>query len=262
MVEENQEKIKETVKDQFSRNAEKYITSETHAKGDDLALMIEWLQPKRDWTVLDIATGAGHVTKHLSPHVDHVFATDLTREMLATAQRHLSETCRNVWYMVADAEELPFLDQTFDVVTCRIAAHHFPNPNKFVLEAARVLKPGGKFLLIDNVVPDDDQFDQFVNKLEYLRDNSHVRCHRTKEWKAWATDSGLEMVNSRERKKTFDFPTWVRRTTESEEQVALVEQHILQSDNMMQEYCGLTMKDGKISSIYIDEWMVLFNKPF
>lgn len=126
MPEDNQEKIKETVKDQFARNAEKYVTSETHAKGDDLALMVEWMQPKGDWTVLDIATGGGHVTKHLSPHVAHIFATDLTREMLATAQRHLSRTCENVWYMVADAEELPFLDQTFDVVTCRIAAHHFP----------------------------------------------------------------------------------------------------------------------------------------
>lgn len=260
MPEKNQDKIKETVKDQFSKNAEKYVTSETHAKGDDLALMVEWLQPNRDWTVLDLATGGGHVTKHLSPHVAHIFATDLTREMLATAQRHLSQTCGNVWYMVADAEELPFLDQAFDVVTCRIAAHHFPNPNKFVQEAARVLKPDGKFLLVDNVVPDDDQLDEFVNKLEYLRDNSHVRCHRTKEWTAWAADSGLGMVNSRIRKKTFDFPTWVRRTTESEKQVELVEQHILQSDKMMQEYCGLTMKDGKISSIYIDEWMVLFEK--
>ncbi|RXT06966.1 class I SAM-dependent methyltransferase [Ammoniphilus sp. CFH 90114] len=258
MQEQDPKKIKDAVKDQFSRNAEKYVTSETHAKGDDLTLMLEWLQPKPDWTVLDIATGGGHVTKHLAPHVAHVFATDLTRDMLATAQKHLAPTCPNVWYIVADAENLPFLDKTFDVVTCRIAAHHFPNPKEFVREAARVLKPGGKFLFIDNVVPADDQLDQFINTLEYIRDESHGRCHRTEEWTAWANEAGLEIVNSRLRKKNFDFPTWVRRTTKSEEQVTRVEQHILQADQRMQEYCGLTMKDGKISSIHIDEWMVLF----
>lgn len=260
MTRNKDEQVKEAVRRQFSKNAGKYVSSDTHAKGDDLALMLEWLQPQAEWAALDIATGGGHVTKQLSPHVAHIFATDLTRGMLATAQKHLSQYCNNVWYVVADAEKLPFLDGSFDAVTCRIAAHHFPNPEQFMKEAARVLKPGGKMLLIDNIVPEDERVAEYVNRLEKLRDTSHVCCYRINEWTEWAEGAGLGIQNSRVRKKTFDFPTWVRRTTESEEHIEQVRQHILQADKDLQEYCGLTLKDGDISSIHIDEWMGLFER--
>jgi ubiquinone/menaquinone biosynthesis C-methylase UbiE len=254
------EQLKEAVQHQFSKNADKYVSSDTHAKGDDLALIVEWLHPQAEWITLDIATGGGHVTKQLSPYVAHIFATDLTRGMLVTAQKHLSQSCNNVWYMVADAEKLPFLDSSFDAVTCRIAAHHFPNPKQFMREAARVLKPGGKLLLVDNIVPEDERVAEYVNQLEKLRDTSHVCCYRISEWRGWAKDTGLSVLNSRVRKKIFDFPKWVRRTTESEEQVEQVRQHILRADRDLQEYCGLNLKDEDISSIHIDEWMALFEK--
>lgn len=253
-------KVKETVKEQFSANAKKYVTSETHAKGNDLPLLIEWLEPSSDWTVLDVATGGGHVTKQLAPHVAHVISTDLTRQMLVVARDHIRKDCKNVSFVVADAENLPFLDESFDVVTCRIAAHHFPNPKQFIAESARVLRPEGYLLLIDNVVPDDQQLDEFVNMLEKLRDESHVRCCTIQEWTEWAEGASLEIVKSKVRKKQFDFPTWVRRTTKSEDQVKQVEKHILEASKEMQEYCGLVIEGGKIISIHIDEWMVLLKK--
>ncbi|MBP1930947.1 class I SAM-dependent methyltransferase [Ammoniphilus resinae] len=256
----DQENLKETVKEQFARNAEKYVTSPTHAKGNDLDLLVEWMEPKENWTVLDIATGGGHVTKKLSPHVSRVIATDLTRGMLEAAKKHVQPTCQNVWFMVADAENLPFLDDTFDAITCRIAAHHFPQPHLFIQEAARVLNPGGKLILIDNVVPADEVLAKFVNKLEKLRDESHGRCCSIEEFTKWAMEARLSLEKSRLRKKTFDFPTWVRRTTRSEDQVKQVERHILEADQRLQEYCGLVMKDGTISCIHIDEWMAMFIK--
>lgn len=253
---------KETVRDQFSRNAEKYVSSNTHAKADDLSLLVEWLEPRADWQALDVATGGGHVSKVLSPHVAQVFATDLTKEMLAAARNHLlGEGCHNIGFVVADAESLPFLDGSFDAVTCRIAAHHFPDPGRFIMEAVRVLKPGGKLLLIDNVVPEDVRLDAFINTLEKLRDESHVRCCSQLQWTGWMKEAGLEILNQRVRKKTFEFPSWVRRTARSEEQVKRVESHILQAEKGLQEYCGLVMKDGAISSITIDEWMVVLRKP-
>ena len=257
---EDREKQKESVREQFTRNAEKYVTSTTHAMGDDLDLLVEWLDPKEDWTVLDIATGGGHVTKKLSPHVSQVIATDLTRGMLEAAKKHVEPTCSNVWFIVADAENLPFLDGSFNAVTCRIAAHHFPQPHLFIQEAARVLKPGGKMILIDNVVPADDDIGHFVNTLEKLRDDSHGRCCSTEEFTIWATQAGLSLEKSRLRKKTFDFPTWVRRTAHSDEQVQIVERHILGADQSLQEYCGMVLKDGAIVSIHIDEWMAMFVK--
>lgn len=258
MSEDKQAKAR--VKEIFGKNAEKYVTSDTHSKGDDLQLMLEWLVPQTDWLVLDIATGAGHVTKHMAPHVGQVVATDLTKEMLKVAKDHISQHALNVNYVVADAENLPFLDETFDLVACRIAAHHFPNPEQFIYEVARVLKPDGQFLFIDNVVPDEDEIDQFVNQLEKLRDESHGRCYRVSEWTKWAEAAGLQVKRSRIRKKVFQFPSWVRRTTRSEDQVRAVEQHILAGKPHLQEYSGVVLQDDQIASIHIDEWMAVLHK--
>lgn len=254
------DQLKSKVQKQFSKNAEKYVSSPIHAKGTDLPAMITWFEPKQDWVLLDVATGGGHVSKTLSPYVGHVFATDLTSQMLATAKNHLSTSCSNIWYVVADAEKLPFLNDTFDAVACRIAAHHFPNPHLFVKEVTRVLKPGGKFLLIDNIAPEDDELDQFMNTTEKLRDESHGRCFSISEWTKWFKEHGLIITKSETRRKTFDFPVWVRRTTESEVQVEAVIEHILQANQDTKVYFSVEIENGEVKSFQIDEWMVMVEK--
>ncbi|MED4782250.1 class I SAM-dependent methyltransferase [Brevibacillus choshinensis] len=252
--------IKEEVKQQFGANAEKYVTSQTHATGDDLSLLAPWLNPSDDWVFLDVATGGGHLTKKIAPLVGQVFATDLTQPMLAAARNHLSAHCNNVSYVVADAEALPFLGESFDAVGCRIAAHHFPNPQAFVREVARVLKPGGKFILIDNIAPEDEKLDRFVNTLEKLRDTSHVRSYSRSEWLEWVEQAGLVESQSRIRKKTFPYATWVRRTAESEEQVEQVTRHITGADEEIHAYFAVEKEGEQVTSIQVDEWMALFVK--
>ncbi|SHT59570.1 type 11 methyltransferase [Mycobacteroides abscessus subsp. abscessus] len=251
---------KAKVQEQFSRSAEEYVTSKTHAKGNDLPVIVEWLQPSQQWSVLDIATGGGHVVKTLSPYVKQIIATDLTPQMLITAQKHLDTSCKNVTYVVADAESLPFLNETFDAVTCRIAAHHFPNPQDFVSEVSRVLKLGNRFLLIDNISSVDIKLDVFINTLEKLRDDSHLRCYSIDEWTAWFEEHGLTIIKSEKRRKKLEFPVWVRRTTQSEEQVKAVIDFILGADQEKLDYFSVVMKDGEIESIEIDEWMVMVEK--
>ncbi|RNB87247.1 class I SAM-dependent methyltransferase [Brevibacillus fluminis] len=252
--------VKKTVKEQFGQHAEKYVVSETHAKADDLQELVTWLDPRPNWRFLDIATGGGHVTKAVSPHVALVFATDLTRPMLAAAKRHLDAHCENVHYLVADAEDLPFLDESFDAVASRIAPHHFPNPEAFVREVNRVLKPGGKFLLIDNIAPEDEALDRFVNTLEKLRDKSHVRSYSIREWRAWIESTSLEEQRSATRKKTFTYATWVRRTTESEEEVRRVTDHVTGADEAVRAYFAVKQEGDEIVSLAVDEWMALFEK--
>jgi ubiquinone/menaquinone biosynthesis C-methylase UbiE len=255
-----QEQSKEVVKRQFGQNAEKYVTSESHAKGSDLTLLVEWLHPRPDWVALDIATGGGHTAKALAPHVAHVVATDLTPRMLAKAAGHIKVEHPNVWYVVADAEALPFLDETFDVVTCRIAPHHFPDPEKFVREAARVLKPNGQFLLIDNVVPEDNRLAAFINKVEKTRDESHVRCLSMREWRKLFTASGMTEYRSSSRKKTYDFPVWVTRTTDNSEQIANTEKLLIDADQEIKKYFSIIIEQGNVVSLQVDEWMVLLKK--
>jgi ubiquinone/menaquinone biosynthesis C-methylase UbiE/predicted GIY-YIG superfamily endonuclease len=252
---------KQLVQQQFSRSASAYVTSEMHADADKLAELVTWLAPSQDWITLDIATGGGHVAKALSPHVSHVFATDITPSMLRTAREHLGTAAiENVSFVVADAEDLPFLEDSFDAVTCRIAPHHFPDPQQFIREAARVLKPGGRFLLVDNIVPEDAALGTFYNHLEKLRDESHVRCASSREWETWMQAAGFTVVRSQERRKTFEFAPWVRRMARSEEQVEAVEQWLLQADETAAAFFAIAQEAGRVQSFQGLEWMALAQK--
>lgn len=251
---------KQKVKEVFGKNAEKYVASDSHAKGDDLSKLVEWLEPEKVWTVLDIATGGGHVTKTMAPHVGTVFSTDLTEEMLENTAQHLRCSFDNIHYVLADAEALPFLKETFDAAICRIAPHHFPNPEKFIAEMSRVLKKGGRFILIDNVAPADSELAEFMNKTEKLRDDSHSRCLSKEEWTMLLKENRMVERKSADRRKTFDYPSWVERTTENDEQVERVSLHLLNAEEKAADYFAIKVQEGKVKTFTIDEWMALYEK--
>lgn len=252
---------KQAVQEQFGKNAEHYVQSPGHAQGDDLALLKEWLGPQSQWTVLDIATGGGHVARTLAPHVHLVVATDLTRPMLEAASRANQQAgAENILYVQADAEQLPFLNESFDAVTCRIAAHHFPQPEQFIREVSRVLKPGGRFLFIDNVVPAHPELAGFINRIEKMRDRSHGRCLSVEQWQVLFAASRLQVLRQRERKKRFDFPAWVRRTSEGPEQEAAVELFILQASEQWQAYLEVKVENQRVLTHQLDEWMAICQK--
>ncbi len=158
--------IKERVKAQFAATAANYVVSKGHASGDDLARMAELAAATEDDIALDIATGGGHTALAVAAKAGHVVASDFTQTMLATAREFISSKGKtNVTYALADAEALPFADHSFSLVTTRIAPHHFPDARSYVHEVARVLEPGGRFLLEDSVVPEGEAGD-LLNHIE------------------------------------------------------------------------------------------------
>jgi len=91
----------------------------------------------------------------IAPYVAEVIASDITTEMLSEAAKlAASRQLANTTTATAEAGALPFEDQTFDLVCCRLAAHHFPSLEDYISETRRVLKPGGRFAFVDNVPPD------------------------------------------------------------------------------------------------------------
>ncbi|GAA0496471.1 class I SAM-dependent methyltransferase [Salinibacillus aidingensis] len=253
----NDQKAK--VIEQFSKNADSYVTSHSHAKGNDLQHIKKWLHPESNWKVLDIATGGGHVAKTLGPVVSQVFASDLTKTMLQNTASHL-RNYENIFFILADAENLPFLDETFDAVTCRIAAHHFPKPEFFIKETSRVLKPEGKFLLIDNVVPEEEALADFMNRFEKLRDGSHANCLSPSEWNQLSSKYQLKELKRDVHKKTYPFKTWVQRTTESENDWKQVEDYILSGSHEALSYFSVRTEDNRIVSLEVDEMMSVYEK--
>lgn len=204
--------LKQSVQQQFGASAAAYVTSSVHAKGKDLPLLpgIAGLDGTQD--VLDVATAAGHTALALAPHARQVTGVDLTSEMLVEARKLAAERgVANVTFAEADAEHLPFPDASFDVVTCRIAAHHFPNITAFCREAARVLRSGGVLVVVDNVAPEDDELDAFVNTVEKLRDPSHFREHKRSEWERFLSGAGLTFGLAHQFTTPMDREDWLVR---------------------------------------------------
>lgn len=238
---------KKQVQEQFGANAAAYATSSVHAKGASLSRLVELVQPQADWLVLDIATAAGHTAWAFAPHVAHVTATDLTPEMLVVAQETaVAKGITNYTTQEADAENLPFPDASFHLVTCRIAPHHFPDIPRFIAESARVLKPQGILAIVDNVVPGSRlrgkkanlqrQAGDYVNAIEKLRDPSHGRCLSLEEWVTAVQKAGLTLLHQEVASKAIDFSDWASRMQVSPENTTRLQAMILQAPDAVQEF--------------------------
>ena len=213
---------KELVKEQFGGAAQAYAVSKVHAQGASLGRLVELVGPQPGWSVLDVATGAGHTAFTFAPYVASVLATDITPEMLATTARLAQEKgLANLTVQEADAEALPFAAASFDLVTCRIAPHHFPNIAAFLSESARVLRPGGQLAVVDNIVPGSvdpgpegvaqQVAGDYVNRIEKLRDPSHHRCLSLEEWVAGFERAGFTVVHTETQPKAIEFLDWAKR---------------------------------------------------
>jgi ubiquinone/menaquinone biosynthesis C-methylase UbiE len=144
--------------------------------------------------VLDVATGGGHTGLYLASLGHDVTLADIAQPMLDRAAKAAAERGLTVQTRQHPAEQFPYPDAQFDLVTCRVAPHHFSSPKDFVRESARVLKPGGHFLLIDGTVEDDQpEAEEWAHKLEKLRDPSHNRLLTPHTWRKLSETAGLQV---------------------------------------------------------------------
>lgn len=202
---------KTLVQEQFGKTAANYLTSAPHALGKSLERLVALTSPQKSWHVLDVATGGGHVAYAFAPHVERVWATDITQEMLDLAKSEAKKRgLTNLRTAYAKAELLPFEDADFDLVTCRIAPHHFDSIPEFLGEVHRVLKPNGIFALVDNVVPAGSVGD-YINAFERFRDPSHLRAWTMEEWRAALKQAGLAVEHEEQIYKKMEFKSWASR---------------------------------------------------
>ena len=263
---------KDLVQQQFGANAANYLTSSVHATGASLARLVELVQPEASWWALDIATGAGHTAAAFAPHVARAIASDLTPEMLEQAKLlAAAKGLANLETAIADAEELPFQDHMFDLVTCRIAPHHFPSIPAYLGEAFRVLKPGGTFALVDNVSPDADTTPGFskdelrdaavmYNAFEKNRDPSHGRALSTSEWLELIEDAGLSLVHHEHAAKAMDFATWVKNMSVPPDTVARLRTMLEDAPPALKAFLKPSEADGKLGFM-LDELIVVARRP-
>ena len=184
--------IQQAARDQFARQSARYGKSHILADVTDVETALHHISLPDRARVLDVATGGGHTGLHLASLGHEVTLSDLAQPMLDRVAEAAATRGLNVQLRQHPAETLPYADGSFDLVTCRVAPHHFSAPAKFVREVARVLVPGGWFLLIDGTVPDNEpEAEAWLHEVEKLRDPSHNRFLTPRAWKELCAAAGL-----------------------------------------------------------------------
>ena len=231
----------------FGAVAANYVTSKVHAGGADLDWLVEAAALSERERVLDVATGAGHTAFALAPYAAEVVALDLTRPMLEVAQKEASARgLTNIRYVEGDAQALPCEDTCFDVVTCRHAPHHFPRVDRAAREWARVLKPGGRLLLVDSTSPEEPEAAALLHEIEVLRDPSHVYNHSITEWTTLLREVGFTVNTAREWGLFLDIPSWTQRMRTPPEAVATIERLIRTASPAIRTRLGIETRDGSL----------------
>jgi ubiquinone/menaquinone biosynthesis C-methylase UbiE len=232
----------------WEKAAEAYATGE-HKSGPDLQLVVAFAAPTGTERALDIGTGAGHTALALAPRVCSVVLTDPVPAMLKTARRLFTEAkVDNAEFIQAIAERLPFPDASFDIVTTRLAAHHFDDVALAIREVARVLRPGSVFIFIDSLAPEDAESAAYQDEVETLRDPTHRRIYTQREWIAFSEQAGLRTEKTEVVRKAHDFEPWLERGGEDAATLQRVRQRFLDAPASAVRDLEIVVTDGGVTS--------------
>lgn len=216
------------VQRQFGKTAAAYVESATHARGEDLARIVALAREHGGQRVVDVGTGVGHTLRQLAPLFHVAIGVDATREMLDAGRQVLAAAgVANAILVQANASALPLASGSADVVTSRLAAHHFADAAGAFREVARILRTRGLFVLVDNFAPDDPDLDRFINEVETLRDPSHVRSHTVRGWRDLVERAGLRTsVDSDQGVTKLVTEDWLARSQTPPDRAAAVRRRL------------------------------------
>jgi ubiquinone/menaquinone biosynthesis C-methylase UbiE len=235
------------VQRQFGRQAHRYARSYIHRRGRSLTAVLELAAARQGDLALDVGTGAGFTALGVAEHARRIIATDVTPEMLAQTQRLAGRRrLANVEVGLAAAEALPFADAAFDLVTCRLAAHHFRDVPAALAEFRRVARPGGRVVVCDTVSPEDEAVAAYMHDLELRRDPSHVRNLTVPTWRRLLAEAGLRLLEERLARSYQEFEEWVGRSNTAAAQVPGLRRDLERATAAARRIFGIRVRGGAI----------------
>jgi ubiquinone/menaquinone biosynthesis C-methylase UbiE len=181
-----------TSSERFNSIARNYATSEVHISSPTLA-RLHTLLPRIE-SVCDVASGAGHTGLSFAGVATRIIAVDPAPNMLAQSRKLAAERGVAVETVEAFAESIPLTTASFDLVVCRLAAHHFSDLPKAMTEMTRLAKPGGYVAIIDMEGDEHPALDALNHDIEVLHDPTHVRSYTVTHWRQLFEQSKLEVV--------------------------------------------------------------------
>lgn len=247
----------------FGASAEAYAASPGHRAGADLERMVELARPRSKDEMLDVATGAGHTALRFAPLVSHVTVTDLSQKMIDVASRLFEEAGYfNAQFVTVGVEHLHVLgDEAFDLVTCRIAPHHFVDLTVAVSEIAGVLKRGGRFVCVDNLGPDDPRVATLLHEVELARDPTHVRSYTRDEWTRACEAAELRVRAAETVPKRLEFEPWLERAGCDAATCDLLRSRFLDAEPDTRDYLGIEIVSGGVVAWTDHKLVLLAERP-
>lgn len=230
----------------FDEAAFNYRISSDHKIGADLDLLKRMFKNMQFEKILDVATAAGHCAKIFN--AKNYFVSDLSLNMLKETLSSWSAPAAVQNY----AEYLPFQDESLDLVSCRIALHHFRKAKSFFRETSRILKKQGYLVLIDSLV---DTEDAYLNTAEYIRDPSHYRSYTLKEI-VEMTSGYFRIEFSQLLYKKHDFNEWAKRLKPSKKRLDEIKESFKAFPGHIKEELSLEI-DGENILSYTDKKVVI-----
>ncbi|MGD9808283.1 MAG: class I SAM-dependent methyltransferase [Deferribacterales bacterium] len=186
---------KQNIIEQFSKQAIPFTKLAGHF--DAMQLLVDMSKAGAEDNVLDVACGPGLVACEFARYCAHVTGVDITPEMIKQAKISQSEKrLGNMSWDIGEAYPLPYEDDTFSLVITRYSFHHFHDVRQALAEMMRVCKPGGRVLVADVGIATDKS--EAYDKLEMIRDHSHVHALTTEEFEELFMTSGLHKCRKSE----------------------------------------------------------------
>ncbi len=236
-------------KSQFDANAGSYANSSVHRFGASLPVLLNLADPNKNDLVLDVATGTGNTALAFAPLVSRVTGIDMSPKMLEQAKSRVqTENILNADFTEGDAQNLPFADSSFSIVTSRHAPHHFHDVAKFLSEVKRVLKPRGRFVMSDQIVIHKEDHD-WVNVFQRSRDPSHFLQRLVTEWQDLTHQAGLIWIKDQLVPYKLEFDWWVEASGCGTDQILKLEQMAFAAEQSCRNRLNLEFDvNGRISS--------------